>query len=171
MNKYGLDTTEAIFCMAIAMLYPFFFNKLANKMTGYDSSDPIPYCEYPLKYTLQASHADQSEQINQEYEKCKADRDNLVGKKELNKHIILIVVALIGIVLASVIQTRSTKLGVGLGGIFTLFFALLIYWHRYNETAKLTISGLSLLLVTFLSVRLYRIDNIADIFALEFGTK
>jgi len=170
MNKYGLDTTETIFCMAIAILYPFFFNKLANKMTDYDNINSL--CDKNYNYGWWKHDQQGKTDIKQkEYETCKSEKDKKLEKAELNKHIILIVVALIGIVLSSIIQTNSTKLGVGLGGVFTLLFALLLYWHRYNETAKLSISGLSLLFVTFLSVRLYKIDNIADIFALEFGTK
>lgn len=83
----------------------------------------------------------------------------------------LIVIALIAIVLTSVIQTKSTKFGVGLGGVFTLIFALTFYWYRYNENAKLAVLGLSLLFVVLLSVRLYKLNNITDIFSFEFGTK
>lgn len=31
-----MDTTEVIFSLAIAILYPFFFNKLTKQIVGYD---------------------------------------------------------------------------------------------------------------------------------------
>lgn len=167
MSKYGLDTTESIFCMAIAILFPFFFYKLTNKLVGYEDVNSM--CDDSAGYF--DLNSDKSIKARDELENCRNEKQKKLEKIELNKHIMLVVIALIGIILTSVIQTNSTKLGVGLGGVFTLILALTLYWYKYNETTKLAISGVSLLLVTFLSVRLYKIDNIADLFAFEFGTK
>ncbi|QKF94362.1 hypothetical protein QKU48_gp0904 [Fadolivirus algeromassiliense] len=166
MNKVGLDTTELMFSLAIALLYPFFFFKLVNRMTGYDEINDM--CNH-IKYDWR--DLDQNSIQNKQYNACSDEKSKKLEKVEFHKHVMLLVIALIGIVLTSVIQTKSTKFGVGLGGVFTLLCALTIYWYRYNENTKLMVLGLSLLFVVFFSVRLYKIDNIADIFSVEFGTK
>ena len=167
MNKTGLDTTELMFSLAIAILYPFFFIKLVNKVTGYDDINSM--CnDIPYKWNL---INDKVNDDNTKYDACKKEKDKKLEQVEFNKHVMLIVIALMGIVLTSVVQTKSTKFGIGLGGVFTLVIALTLYWYRYNENAKLVVLGLSLLFVIFFSVRLYKIENVADIFSLEFGTK
>jgi len=153
-----MDTTEIIFALSIAIIYPCFFNKFTNQIIGYDVIENgcnIPYTQKP------------TEEQWTKYENCKSNKDNII----LHKHLMLLAIALMGIILSSVIQTKSTKLGIGLGGIFTLLFALFMYWNKYKEITKLGVLGVSLLLVIYLSVKLYRVNNIADIFTFEFGTK
>ena len=160
-----MDSTEMIFCYAIAILYPCFFYKLANNLTGYNEVSSM--CnKYHNYYSLNDDDIKYKKS-----KKCYAEKDKELEKVEFNRHIMLIFLALVGIILTSVIHTNSTKLGIGMGGIFTLIFALYLYWSKYNETTKLMIYGASLLIVIFLSVRIYKIDNIADIFSIEFGTK
>lgn len=166
MSQVGLDTTELMFSLAIALLYPFFFFKAVNKVTGYNTVTDM--CSN-IKYNWD-DKSDLTE-TNKKYNACMTTKEDKLKKVELHKHIMLIVIALIAIVLTSVIQTKSTKFGVGLGGVFTLIFALTFYWYRYNENAKLAVLGLSLLFVVFMSVRLYKLNNITDIFSFEFGTK
>lgn len=122
--------------------------------------------KYPSSYLIKKDDPNYSEA-----EKCREDRDEKLKEVEFRKHIMLLGIALAGIIGSSFIRTGSTKLGVGMGGVFTLIIALMLYWSKYKETTKTVISGLSLLMVVFLSVRLYKIDNVTDIFALEFGTK
>ena len=171
----GLDTTEIMFALAIACIFPFFFTKLANKVTRYDEIDKS--CNYGMgDYTYfydvgEIKMTEEQQKTKAEQRQCEADRKDKLDKAEFHKHLVLLAVALIAIVLTSAIQTKSTKFGVGLGGVFTLIIALFLYWHKYNETSRLVVLGLSLLFVVYFSVRLYKIDSIANIFSFEIGTK
>ncbi len=169
MNKMGLDTTELMVSLTIAILYPFFFTKLVNKITGYDEVNAM--CNDIHYSYLGLINDNEAKEKNKKYDACKDEKDKKLEKVEFNKHVMLIVIVLIGLVITSVIQTKSTKFGIGLGGVFTLIIALMLYWYKYNENAKLVVLGLSLLFVIFFSVRLYKIENVADIFSFEFGTK
>lgn len=165
MGKFGLDTTELVFCIVIAILYVFFFHKLTNQASGY--SDANSMCEkYPHSYLLKENDPEK-----EEAEKCRKEQEEKLKEIGFRRHVMLLFIALLGIIGSSFIQSGSTKLGVGMGGVLTLIVALCLYWSQYKETTKIAITGLSLLLVLFLSVRLYKINNITDIFALEFGTK
>ena len=158
-----MDSTEIMFSLAIAMLYPFFFNKLANKVTNYNDISNMCDSLGPRSYMF----VDRSAQKSPEDEKidaCYAEKENKLRDAEYHKHLVLIAVALIGLVISGVIQSKSTKVGVGIGSIITLVIALTLYWHRYNETYKLIVLGLSLLFVLFFSVKLYKIQSPADLF-------
>lgn len=154
-----MDYTEIIFTTAIALIYPCFFVKLANKLAGYDETN----C-YNLLENEESEHMEK-------YNKCTEDKLKNDDTTQFHKHLILLAVSLIGIILSSIIQTKSTKLGIGLGSIFTLITALVLYWHKYNETSRLVVLGSSLAFVIYLSARLYKVDHVADVFAFEFGTK
>jgi hypothetical protein len=175
-----MDTTEIIFALSIAMVYPFFFNKLTNKVVKNADLNTFTACEGIPRHINQPSQQRRLDNsfyggfnmdYTPEYKKCQKETQKKIDEAQLHKHLMLIALALIGIVLSSVIQTKSTKLGVGLGGILTLITALFMYWHKYNETGRLAILGSSLLFLMYFSVRLYKIDSIANILSFEFGTK
>ena len=142
---------------------------------------PIEWQSYSSFYITNSRGFRQSEtpeETPEEKEKnkirkeCLKEKEKKLDEANFKQHVILIVIAFIGILATSMIQTHSTKLGVGLGGIFTLIIALFMYWHKYNETAKLGVLGVSLALLLFLSVRLYKMNSIVDIFSLsEFGNR
>lgn len=163
-----MDSTEIMFSMAIAALFPFFFSKVADKLTGYNDISTMCDKYAPSFYSVDNL---QNNSSNNEYNKCAEEREQKLKDAEFNKHLMLVVIALIGLILSAVIQTKSTKLGVGLGSVITLIVALFLFWHRYNETSKIVVLGLSLLFVMYFSVRLYKIQDASDIFTIEFGTK
>lgn len=152
-----MNTTEIIFAIAIAILHPWFFNKLASQIFGYNDINRM--CS-GLSWT------DQKEELDQ----CQDQRESLLQPVELKVHITLLAIALTTIILSSFIQTKSTKVGLGFGGIILLIIAISSYWYKYNETVRLVLIGLSLVLMLFMSVKLYNADSVADIFSLkEYG--
>jgi hypothetical protein len=179
----GLDTTEIIFSIAIAIVYPFFFTKLTSKILNYENVNNMcdkyngliyPYYSSGFYSTAvpkqQISEEDKVKQI--EADKCRKEKEIKLDDIKFKQHIMLIVVAFIGILATSAIQTGSTKVGVGIGGILTLMVALTMYWHKYNETAKLAVLGVSFVSLILLSVRLYKVKSLIDVFSLiEYGSK
>lgn len=176
-----MDTTEIIFSLAIAILYPFFFNKLTKQIIGYDKIDGMcdKYNKYSDYFVLNSwstfdRHSEKEKQPTHEEieaKKCRDERRELLDKADLHSHLFMIFVALAGIFATSFVSTNSTKLGLGLGGVLSLIFTISMTWYKYGEMVKLVVLGLSLLFVIFFSVRLYNINSIANIFSFEFGTK
>jgi len=178
----GLDTTEIIFSIAIAIVYPFFFTKLTSKILNYENVNNMcdRYNMYPTYYLSgsfrpavpKQEFSEEEEQKQIEAEQCRKERESKLDDVKFKQHIMLIVVAFIGILATSAIQTNSTKVGVGIGGILTLIAALTMYWHKYNETAKLAVLGVSFVSLILLSVRLYKVKSLVDVFSLiEYGSK
>lgn len=171
-----MDTTEIIFSLAIAILYPFFFNKLTKLIVGYDSINDMcnkygvsGYGDFYVLNSFDKKKETTAEDL--EAKKCRNERQALLDKAELHSHFIMLFVALAGIFATSFVHSPSTKLGLGLGGVFSLIFTISMTWYKYAEMMKLVVLGLSLLFVLFFSVRLYNINSIANIFSFEFGTK
>lgn len=151
----GMDMTEVIFGLALAALYPTFFGKLSDYMFRDDKAEKTD-C-----WSLNDGNRDA----------CSAARSELIDKSKFKEHVALLIFAIIGIILSGVVSGTSPKFGLGIGGMITLFMALIMYWRHYKELQKLVILGMSFAFIMWLSVRLYSIKSIADIFTMEFGTK
>jgi hypothetical protein len=194
---FGLDTTETIFSLAIAIVYPFFFSKLTSKVSKIDSINQMcDKFDMNIKYGLYSSYNNWNSSLSynsnrnidsdglkksddpaviakrEEYKKCEEDRKIKLDQAQYNQHIMLIFIAFFGILVSSAIQSSSTKVGVGLGGVLTLMVALFSYWHKYKENSKLAILGVGFVSLLYLSIKLYTLQSITDIFSLvEFGSK
>lgn len=158
-----MDITEIILAVTIALIHPYFFHKLVDKILGY--SNTYQMCD-KITYWNKTTNEE-----TPEHAQCSKQRESELDKLELSRHITFLVIALVSILITSMIRQKSTKLGIGLGGIILLLTALTLYWRKYNEVSKIVILGLSLVAVVYMSIRLYTINSIADIFSLEFGTK
>jgi hypothetical protein len=97
-----MDTTEIIFSLAIAILYPFFFNKLTKQIVGYDSINDM--CKkYERSYEYNDFHAinsfetkkQKSPQEIEAAEKCRNERNDLIDKADLHSHFIMLFIALV----------------------------------------------------------------------------
>lgn len=151
-----LDSTEWIFAASIAIMYPFFFEKLSDTMEG--RGKIMQMCnDSPI--------------FSSGYTKCYDERSKLLEPIDFKKHLTLVIVGIIGIILSGVIKAKAPKVGLGLGGLLTLIYGLFVYWKNYKDTTKLIILGISFIVLILLSIRLYSIDSIVDIFNIEFGTK
>ena len=118
-----MNTTEIIFAIAIAILHPWFFNKLTSQVLGYTEIKQM--CKN-YKWDTQ----------REELQRCQEIQSNKLESVETYVHIVLLAIAIITIILSSVIQTKSTKVGLGFGGILLLLVAISSYWYRYNETVR-----------------------------------
>lgn len=143
----SLATSEMIVSAPIAILTPFFFTKLVNKLSGYD--DEWEKC-HDLKYGTPERKA-----CEQELEKI-----------ELKKHIALLGIAMCTIVGSLFVQSKATKVGLGVGGVITLVLTLTLYWNKYDENKKLAILGICLAVVLALSTKIYKSKDISSFFTL-----
>ena len=95
-------------------------------------------------------------------------RNNAAFKRQ----VMLLSAGIVGIVSASFIKTGSTKIRYWVGWCFYVDFRVsFVLVKVYGNNKNRYRAGICLLLTVFLSMRLYKINNIADIFSFEFGTK
>lgn len=149
-----ISYSELVISSTIALLYPFFFYKLTDYATRdarlnikcWDSNDVAGRTNcYDMQKPL----------------------------KENQRFILSMTMLLIGILTIAAsgfIKTPSTKLGLGLAGLFCVIYAIIWNWGTYQELVKILILGLSLIVLFMLSIRLYSVDNISDIFVPDYGT-
>lgn len=160
--------TETMFAIAIGILYPWFFYKFIDYYT---------YDEILNKSCMLQN--DYENELPQKYpfihsnlgidEKCQNKKTAYRDKREFTINVFLITVGILTLAGSGFINTPSTKLGLGLAGILCIFYATLFYWTKYKEFTKLIILGIALLVVVILSVRLYKLDNVADLFVPDYG--
>lgn len=153
-----MSITEIIVSLSIALIYPLFFHKLTKKLTGYDIAGKL-CSDMDFDRSNSKSMAD--------YKNCSSNRDKVLGKADFRSHLIILAIAVLSIIISTKISQKSTKLGVGFGGIILIIIAVTAYWHNYNETSKIIVSGIALIVVMYVSVRLYSSKSITDIFSFE----
>ena len=163
----GLSFQESLFGIPIALLYPFFFSKAIDVFTDRskisDMCNGIPYSSNDNVQILGYDNASK----NPEYIDCHDKKTVALNKLDTNKFIFLIVIGIFGIIIASMIQTKATKVGIGIGGIITIIYALLMYWSHINEKIKVVITGLGLVLLIYLSIKLYKTKSLVDLFQFD----
>ena len=151
-----MEITEIIIALAIAMIEPYFFHTLVNKVTGYSTVEKM--CD-------NVSILGSDSMIK--YEECHKALNEKLGKIEWNKHLILLTIALVSIVMAVMIKNKSTKLGLGIGGLILIFIAMTAYWRKYTDTHKIIVLGISFIFVVYLSLRVYTTKSFVDIFSVN----
>lgn len=144
-----MELTELIVALAIAFIHPFFFEKLTDKVLGYDTIDRMCRNNVISNWFNYSSY----ENTNSENGACYKKREKLLDEVEMRRHITLLAISLVSIFISVMIKQKSTKFGVGFGGIILLIWTLLSYWREYNENAKLMILGASLASVLFVSYK------------------
>lgn len=75
MSQVGLDTTELMFSFAIALLYPFFFFKAVNKVTGYNTVTDM--CSN-IKYNW--NDIGEKTETNKKYNACTIEKEDKLKK-------------------------------------------------------------------------------------------
>jgi uncharacterized membrane protein len=155
-----MDIIEVVLAIAIAIIHPYFFHKLVDKTIGYDTASKM--CDTDISH---------DEIGGEKWNQCNTAKKTILKGLDLKRHIILLVIALVTILLATTIRQKSTKLGFGIAGIILLIISVISYWENYTETAKLVTLGVSLVIVVYMSIKLYSVFSISDIFSSEFGTK
>jgi hypothetical protein len=133
-----MNITEIIVALSLAIIHPYFFDTITKLMLNYDQ----------IMHKCSFSNST-------EYERCIKLNEPEMKKVALKNHVILMVIALTSILLSIIIQGKSTKFGLGIGGIILLSMTLTSYWKNYNEKERVIISGISLLIVLFASYKLY----------------
>lgn len=165
-NFSGLTFQETLFGLPIALLYPFFFSKsidvYSNKSTISDMCKGIPY-SLNNKSSIDILDYDSGSK-NPEYVKCHEDKRFKLDKLDTTKFIMLMVIGILGIIIGGMIKTKATKIGIGLGGVITIIYAISMYWGHMDEKVKVIVTGLGLALLIYLSIKLYQTKSLVDLF-------
>lgn len=104
-----------------------------------------------------------------EYNKCYNERRVKLDNLDTKKFIILMVIGILGTIVGGIIKTKATKIGIGLGGIITIVYAISMYWGNMNEKVKVLVTGTGLALLIYLSIKLYQTKSLVDVFQFNIG--
>lgn len=171
MDDKKMDYTEWLFSGSIALVFPFFFKKLLDYVN--DDEKVNKMCDKYNKsftYGMLPSEKTSPEEYKLQ-QACWNKRAKLQDTINFKKHIFLLIIGLVAVIASGLIKTKSTKMGLGLGGLLSLLYAISTHWYHYNDRTRLAILGISLIIFFVLSIRLYQIKDITDIFTFEYGTK
>lgn len=127
---------DLIVSLTIAILYMAFFTQLVNILTGYNAMSEKCSGIMILNSTNKSS-----------------DCDDKLKVAEFQKHIILLMVSIVGMFVAVYIPNSSVQWGIGVGSLFTLLVAVFSYWRYYRENMKLLVTGISLIFSVLLAVK------------------
>jgi hypothetical protein len=169
MQSGGMDMTETIFGITLAILYPTFFNKFTNYVYRDDELENLKCYRHSWYFSNSFDYVSSSDKTEQDT--CIKRREELENRFDFRKHVTMLVFAILGMIMSGVLFGSAPKLGVGLGGFITLFMALGMYWNRYKEQQKLVILGMTFVFILWLSMRLYTVNTIIDVFNWDFGTR
>ena len=142
-----MDYQEILIGGSIAILYPFFFAKLADVYTQYSHLQRM--CDEEYEHHKLGSP---------EYTQCNKIKTDALEKSKTTKFIILMIVGVLALFLsfANIFAGRAPTFGLSLAGFFTLLHAVFMYWDKMNEYMKLGITGIALISLLYLSVRMYQ---------------
>lgn len=129
-----------IYNIPISILYFLFFFKIIEVL----NTDPKIYslCSNINTFVKKDDDIyvnDLSEEYNEETD------------KDLVKFVMLMVVGTIGIVITNFIRNKSPGLGIAIGSLLLLSYAIILYWNKMNDITKLIITGLTLSILIYKS--------------------
>ncbi len=153
--------TNIFIAISIAILYPYFFNKLSDVLMQkqrikeecdipkyIDKKTGKKYHHQPF-YIHNNDNSDLNLEENPEYQGC----EKKLARIDTTQFYILMIAGVLGVIIGSFIPNTITSLGISLGGLLTILYATYIYWHRMDEYMKLGLTGSSLVILIYVSIR------------------
>ena len=134
---------------AIAILYPLFFHRLSNNISGYNQVKNM--CnDYTGGNTMKNMSFYEKRNTNED--SCWRDRERLMKNTELKHHYYMLFFGLAAVVGSLfLLRPGSTQTGIGWGGVFTILVSIVWNWKNYNEQQKLMVSGVALFTAVYSS--------------------
>lgn len=155
-----MEIAEIIVAIAIAIIHPYFFGKATDLILNYDKI--MNKCDTYPTYTY--SDAKKRDVVEFDYDECRRQNEPEMKKVEIKRHISLMVISLTSVILSMIIQQKTTKVGVGVGGLILLIITLTSYWKNYSENAKVMVTGFALVAVLYASYVVYNNKSITQLF-------
>ena len=159
---------EWILIATIAILYSYFFKKLADVVVN--SHSIVTMCEQYGGYggyggfTRFYNSGQRDNRNYQEWEKCRKIKKQKSDKADSKKFVILLAAGVAGAIMASQVAAPAASVGVGIGGVLTVLYATYVYWSHFNEIMKLGATGVSLAALIYTSIKFYHGQNLLNLF-------
>lgn len=135
--------------IAIVILYPFFFKKLANVSVGYKGNYLYGFdesiCGKKFGYE------------GEDYRKCNEIEKIVQNKQRTYIFIILLVAGLLGVIIGSMLGKNGASFGLAAGGILTIIYAVFIHWNDFKEIHKVGITGATLAILVYVALNYNRL--------------
>jgi len=139
------------FGVPIAVLYGIFFTKLLNIMFNYEEVNN--QCDGIQKYTDSKNNSNGfryiGSQMTEEYKQCRDKRKEDIESIELKKFNIMMIIGFIGIIVGVILHKQNifgggmsiAGAGLGVGGVLTIIYYIILHWRKMNDKKRLFISG------------------------------
>ena len=158
----------------IAILLIMFNVYFVNVVTGSDRKPEYPDYPYDSCTVYDYSNGHSSSRKDQECEekvavkKQKYDAIKHIREKlEYKRHLGLLVMGILNLVLAMLINTPYVSTALGISGLITLIYATGTFWTKYNDKARLCIVTTGLVIVLYMTYRVFG----KEMGAFNFGMK
>ena len=154
MHKTMLNLNIFI-SIAIAILYPFFFNKLSSLVIKDDKvkkkHEVMKYINVKTgkKYSylpiggldVTKDGYDQNDyQITDEYN----ENEERLANMNTKRFYILLTSGVVSVIVGALLTNQVASLGISFGGIIVILYATYLYWSNINEYMKLGLTGVSI---------------------------
>lgn len=168
---------EVILVVSIAILYSYFFKKLADVVVGQHEIDTM--CDKYYDYKLYPSYgfftnrpnrqptaeeSQKDEQKRKEEEACRKVQKESREQADTKKFYVLLAAGVLGVIVASQLKIPAASVGIGIGGVLSVLYATYVYWSHFNEVMKLGAIGFSLVSLLYTSVKLYQDQSLFKLF-------
>lgn len=157
MHKIILNLNIFI-SIAIAILYPFFFNKLSSLII---KDDKVKKKHEVLKYinvktgkkynylptggfildNKQEEYNANDYQITDEY----TENEERLANINTKRFYILLTSGVVSVIIGTLLTNQVASLGISFGGIIVILYATYLYWYNINEYMKLGLTGVSII--------------------------
>jgi len=147
-----------LFIIPIAVLYGVFFTKLLNIIYGYEEINN--QCNNIPKYLETGKN--QLAQYNKMYQVCEDKKNKEIKDLELKQFNIMMVIGFIGIIVGVALHKQNiiggnmyiAGAGLGIGGVMTLVYYIIMNWTNMNDKKRVVISGGILFSLIYASYKL-----------------
>ena len=146
-----MELQDWVLVFIIAILYSYFFKKLADVVTGTHEINNM--CERFGGTGIFNIYSPNSEK-DPEWVKCRNEQKQRREQADTTKFMILLVAGVAGAIVASQIKLPVGNIGIGFGSILTVLYATYVYWSHFNEIMKLGATGASLAALIYATTKL-----------------
>lgn len=167
---------EWLLAIAIGIIFPLFFGKLAEMITGMGKVREMCNDVRPVLIDDEDDLISEEGVVGREaspdpsgvavppglqmkgkpnpyYQECYDEQREERKKLESQQFYILMGVGIFGIIIGMWIGEGALSTGLSMGSIITLFMATSMYWDNMNDMMKLGVTGMALVILVFVAFR------------------
>lgn len=159
-----MKTSGVIIGITIAVLYPYFFNKLVSTIYSKSEVDEMCKnfdcfqfcngykCPFPGEKDFNQEMYDKYQKCTEDSRKCREEQQKKYAEIDNKKFYYLIFAGIAGLAVGYNMKDEYLQFGLSLGGFISIMFAIYTNWGNLEEMQKLVLTGVSLVSLIFILV-------------------